>query len=388
MTLNLLIAGSFYEQSIAISQGLKDFNASAIFGLNPAANGLNCTIDLSPVSDPSNTANLIDSMVYIESIKRMGARSLLSNASFELSGTEQDLFTGIYQDATQLSVLAGNITVPDLPLGSHPNLTQEDYSSLLFRFNPTCLNDLGLQNLPKQRPSRLRRAKTNTRVIHPTVAIESHRWKASEVRCDDWSTTKIDVHESALMTLSVLVAGAFYEQAISISQGLNNPNTTAILGLNAAASLLNNASIDISPADQNIIESIASGASLTLIVTGNLSVPGVPLNNSNLPNVTLEDFTSLLVKYSPTCLVDLGLENLPTFCQAFTLDPTQQQAIVSPVQFTNNVVPTCTIFGTSGPMLWYVTETADPLSVDPTQRQAQEGSNTCSGPELFFLTKS
>ncbi|GJJ07720.1 hypothetical protein Clacol_001925 [Clathrus columnatus] len=98
------------------------------------ANDLNCTFDLSSVIDESSTVNLIDSLIYVESIKVMG--------------TEQDILNNIYENAHQFSRLAANITLPTVPLGSHPNLTQEDYNSLLFKFSPSCLTDLGLQNLP------------------------------------------------------------------------------------------------------------------------------------------------------------------------------------------------------------------------------------------------
>ncbi|GJJ07724.1 hypothetical protein Clacol_001929 [Clathrus columnatus] len=147
LTLNLLTAKTFYEQAGAISQGLNDLNASTILGLNDTAGGVNCTFDLHTVLDASNTKNLISAVVYLESIKLMGAAHVLSNASFELDQTEQDTVTGIYQDSSQFSALAVNITDPTVPMGNHPNLTLEDYASILYKFNPSCRNDLGIPSI-------------------------------------------------------------------------------------------------------------------------------------------------------------------------------------------------------------------------------------------------
>ncbi|GJJ07729.1 hypothetical protein Clacol_001934 [Clathrus columnatus] len=260
MTLNLLIAASFYEQSVAISQSLNSPGPAAIFGagsvvnadqltsLNPGANDLNCTFDLDDILDRSNIDNLFDSMIYIESIKLMGAVNLLSNTSLDLSQTEQDIFNGIYQDAHKISVLMGNITIPGFPLDNSPNLTQEDYSSLLFRFNSTCLNDLGLQNLP------------------------SH-----------------------------------------IQQGLGAPHVLP------------------------------------------------PVFAVKTTNKGCSDLSSV-------------------FCQVITADPNgPTNAAVSPQ------AGTCLVNATAGLTLFYTTRTSDPLPIDLTQRQAQDG-NICSGPELLLLT--
>ncbi|GJJ15246.1 hypothetical protein Clacol_009522 [Clathrus columnatus] len=169
------------------------------------------------------------------------------------------------------------------------------------------------------------------------------------------------------------------------------------------SALLNNASFNFSPAQQNVLESIISDAYQLSILAGNVSIPGIPLNS--LLNLTLEDYASLLFKYNPTCLRDLGLQNVPhrvqvgystpytlpssfragtntagcsnstapAFCQIITSDPTQRQATVAPLDLTG-VAPVCPMSGTLGPMLYYITETSDALSVDPTKRQAQEGN--------------
>ncbi|GJJ07728.1 hypothetical protein Clacol_001933 [Clathrus columnatus] len=283
------------------------------------------------------------------------------------------------------------------------------------------------------------------------------------------STPSSDVNLAHnLMTLNVLLTNAFYERAIETSKEDDDPGTAVIFGmgqihnnrhlslLNAeaincsfeidplfdntgtkhvlasmaymesikfmgATSLLNNASIDLSPDDQNIIGRIPSDVFQWLSAIEGVASPNVSLNK--FPDMTLEDFTSLLFKFSPSCIGDLGLENLPShfelgytspytrlhtkfnlivngagcadladpntgplFCQVITIDPTLQQAVVSPVIFTNPQEPLCSINSTSliGPTLLFVTQTADPLSVDPTQRQMQEGK-TCSGPELFIV---
>ncbi|GJJ07726.1 hypothetical protein Clacol_001931 [Clathrus columnatus] len=257
MTLTLLIAEAFYEQSAAISQGLGDFSTSAILGagalinaaqlysLNPAASDLNCTIDLGSVTDKSNTANLINSIIYIEMIKLMGSANLLSNTSLDLSQSEQDILNDIYENADQFSGLAANVTMHSLPLGNNPNLTQEDYSSLLFRFNPSCLGDLGLENLPS----------------HP-------------------------------------------------QQGLGAPHSL----------------------QPNFV-----------VGTGNIGCSDVSV----------------------------------VFCQVIT-GALNATAVVSPEPGS------CSLHASAGVALFYTTRTSEPLPVDLTERQAQDG-NMCSGPEILLL---
>ncbi|GJJ07721.1 hypothetical protein Clacol_001926 [Clathrus columnatus] len=157
MTLNLLTLQSFYEQASVLSQSQADTNATAILGgsalmnnrrlallNNTEAGNVNCSFDFHTVLE---TDELIASVVYLESITAMGAASLTNNGSLQLSQDQQNTFASIANDASLLSASAGPISLTNVPFDIYPNMTLEDYTSLLFKLKPSCLADLGLENL-------------------------------------------------------------------------------------------------------------------------------------------------------------------------------------------------------------------------------------------------